>query len=144
MPYIAAKMASTTARGSAARMTSPITATPCAPAERQSGAFSAVIPPSAIDRARYLRHDAGQAVETDRRAVARLAGSDEDRADGDIIGAGGQQRRGFLCGMRRGADHAAGNRARAAAGLAPLGKCTPPAPAAIAASMSSWTVTVAP
>src|SRR5437899_2382695 len=40
----------------------------------------------------------------DWRAVARLAGGDADRADGDVIGAGGQQRRGFRCGMRRDAD----------------------------------------
>ena len=41
-------MASTAACGFAARITSPITATPLAPADKQSGAFAAVIPPSAI------------------------------------------------------------------------------------------------
>ena len=41
-------MASTTACGFVARITSPITATPLAPADKQSGAFAPFIPPSAI------------------------------------------------------------------------------------------------
>jgi len=46
-PEISRKIASTTVCGSAERMISPMTAIPCAPADRQRRAFSAVMPPSA-------------------------------------------------------------------------------------------------
>ena len=78
---------STAARGLVARMTSPITATPCAPAERHSGAFSAVMPPSAITGPDACATNVCETVETERRTVARFACSNKDRADGHVIGA---------------------------------------------------------
>src|SRR6476619_7540740 len=47
VPERASRIASVAARGSGARMISPITAIPCAPAARHCAAFPAATPPSA-------------------------------------------------------------------------------------------------
>ena len=63
-----------------ARMTSPMTAIPRAPAVKHAAAFSAVIPPSGDDRTAGRGDDACETIEAECRAVAGLARGEEDRA----------------------------------------------------------------
>ena len=60
------------------------------------------------DRTRCCCNDARQTVDTEGRAVAGLAGGDEDWAERDVISAGTQERRSLLGGVRRSADQRAG------------------------------------
>jgi len=80
----------TVSSGSAARITSPITAMPCAPARRQEAALSASMPPSAmIPASAGTPREARRAAASASRPTAgrnRLAGAEENRAQRHVIG----------------------------------------------------------
>ena len=94
----------TVASGSAARMTSPITAMPCAPAARQAARLLSSMPARATTGPAEQPRRLGERVEPERRAIAGFADGQEDRAQGDVIGAGGELRRRLLRRVRRDAD----------------------------------------
>ena len=85
----------TVVRGSAARITSPMTAIPLAPALRQRAALPGVIPPSATTGPAAAAMISVRPSKPQRRSVAGFAFGQKDRAYGHVIGARAQQRSGL-------------------------------------------------
>ena len=116
------------ASGSAARMISPITAIPRAPAARQAAMFLSSMPPSATTGPGR----AGRLLPAHRArppARSRACSASENRAQRRVIGAGGELRGGLLRRVRRHADQPGREQPARRAGSPPPGRWTPSAPA---------------
>ena len=126
-------------------MTSPMTAIPAAPAARHSATLSGAIAAQRHDRPGRLRRRSRQGRRARAPGRSRACSRSErpgSRSRNRPRRAAARRLRGPEC--AEAPISAPGSRKRAARGSPPPGRCTPSAPAATTASISSCAITVAP